>query len=119
MIETIGQWVDAILQWIYMVPREVWAVFIGLTVGGAGTQWLKRTFPATVLFQSKEMAVMYLRIIAFVLSFLPTYFVWDGKHAVWVAAAVGFTTPALYKASTFFLYKKFPELKERLSGTDG
>lgn len=132
MIDTITQWINALVLWLDTIPPGVLAILTGIVIGGLSTQWLKRTFPPTVLLGLDEgTAVMVLRILAFVFSAVPTYYMWPtappasvigpdhSDKAIWAALFVGFATPTIYKIATFLLYKRFPKLEERLSGTTG
>lgn len=122
MIEKVNEYLDSIVEWMEKVPPEALAIAMGILIGSAATQWIKRTFPPHVLFGIKQSyAVTLLRIVAFVLSALPTFYMWPEtrQHGIWVALFVGFATPAIYKIATFFLYKKFPKLEERMSANPG
>jgi hypothetical protein len=119
MIDTISTWIAAVVEWMDAIPITVWALIVGLVIGGAATQWVKMTFPVGILFPKMPpaMQIMYIRLIAFVLSFVPTFFIWPGENAVWAATAVGFSSPTIYKILSVFIFKRWPELGERLSGT--
>lgn len=120
MIETIGKWLSAIMEWASIIPQQGWAILIGIILGGAITQWLKRTFPVGVLFPhlQKEKHVVIIRTIALLCAAVPTYIIWpDDQYEIWAALVIGFATPSIYRALTFFVYKKWPELEVRWSGT--
>jgi len=121
MIDTITAWFNAVMEWVGALPVQGWAILIGILLGGAVTQWLKRTIPIAILWPSltKPMQVMVLRCIALVCAFIPTYILWpDDQYEVWAAVSVGFATPVIYRVATVFLYKRFPLLKAKLSGTE-
>ncbi len=119
MQETLGSWIDLILGWMDAIPIEGWAIIAGVFTGMVVTQWIKRTFPIHIIFPLMAPAIqkMYIRIASLVFAFLPTYFIWPGENAVWAGIAVGFGTPTIYRVGSFFVYKKWPELRERFSGT--
>ena len=119
MLETIDQWITAIASWMAIIPVQGWAILAGLFIGSVSTQWLKRTFPVGILFPNlKEVhQKMYIRISALLFSFLPTYYIWpDDRYRLWAAIAIGFGTPTVYRVGSFFVYKKWPDLRTRFSG---
>lgn len=121
MTETITRWLENILAWAAIIPQEGWAIIIGVILGSAATQWLKRTFPASMLFptMSKQFHVMWIRVSALFFASVPTYIIWpDNLYEFWAAAVVGFVTPAIYRLCTFMVYKRWPELEDRWSGTE-
>lgn len=120
MIDSIQAWLDAVLRWTAAIPETGWAVLAGLFIGGMLTQWIKRSVPVGELLPglSKGMQVFYVRILALVFSFLPTFFLWPDENAVWVALAVGVTTPTVYRVCTLALYRRWPHLERTMSGTD-
>lgn len=121
MIESIGQWIVAIMAWAQQIPDQGWALILGVLFGGVVTQWLKRTIPVKVLFPNWEdhWHVVFLRVTALVSGAVPAYIIWpDDKWEIWAALAIGFTTPTLYRIGTFFVYKKWPGLEARWSGTE-
>jgi len=120
MIETITAWFNAALAWAEKMPPEGWAILMGLLIGGAATQWLKRTFPVQVFFpgKSSKFYSTIIRLVAFVCAFIPTYALMpDNEYEIHVAFAVGFACPSFYKGLSFFLYKKWPAMEKRISGT--
>ncbi len=124
MLETIDNWINTAGGWLDIIPIEAWAVVGGLFIGFAITQWIKRNFPIKALLPNLS-AVKHkfaIRLLALVCTALPTFFIWpsDGAQAdnrYWAAIAVGFGAPIFYKVFSFFLYKKWPDLKGRMSGT--
>ena len=122
MIDTINTWFEAILGWFAAVPQPAWAVLVGLFIGGALTQWLKRTFPLSILLpnSSKGFRISVIRVLAFVLAVVPAYILWpaDDIYRVWAALAVGVSAPSTYKLVTFLVYKKWPQLEKVWSGTE-
>lgn len=121
-METITKWINSLVMWLDTLPPGVLAILAGLVIGGLSTQWLKRTFPFTVIFGIRpQTAVMMIRIVGFAFSALPTYFLWDGPPVgrLWASVFVGFATPTVYKVATFFIYRAYPKLEQRLSGTTG
>jgi len=122
-METLDGWIQAAVRWFEIIPAEAWAVIGGLFIGFAITQWVKRNFPMKSLFPSlaEVSQKRAIRLLALVCTALPTYFIWpDGGPAdnpLWAALAVGFGAPIFYKLISFFLYKKWPTLRERFSGT--
>ena len=120
MTQVIGEWLAAILAWAAAIPVQGWAILLGLLGGGVVTQWLKRTVPMSVLFPSwpKQAHVALLRVSALVFAFIPTYMLWPAdQYQVWAALAVGFTTPTVYRVISFFVYKRWPQMEARWSGT--
>jgi len=120
MLETIDQWIKAIAGWLDIIPVQGWAILAGIFIGSMVTQWVKRNFPIKVLFPKCSVVwqKFSIRLLALVCSFAPTYFIWpDDKFRVWAAIAVGFGTPTVYRAFSFFLYRRWPDLRDRLSGT--
>ena len=119
MLETIDQWITTALGWYESVPIEAWAIVAGLLIGGAVTQWIKLNFPLKILFPklSAPKQRLSIRTIALFAGGLPTFFIWPDSNAIWAALAVGFGTPSFYKLVSFFVYKKFPALKDRFKGT--
>jgi len=121
MIEAIGQWLSSILEWAAAIPQQGWAILFGILFGGVITQWIKRTLPIVYMFPSwsKTRQVAVIRTAAFFFSAVPTYIIWpDDMYELWAACAVGFTTPTLYRMGSFFLWRKWPELEKRWSGTE-
>ncbi len=120
MTEAIGNWITAILTWMEVIPIEGWAILAGIFIGTVATQWLKRTFPLNVLFPKapKHVLVLGIRITAFLFSFLPTFFIWPGQHAIWAALAVGFASPSIYRIGSYLVYQRWPHLAARFSGTE-
>lgn len=118
-METLDNWITTAISWIDTIPVTGWAIIAGLLIGSMSTQWLKRTFPLAILAPNMSLAKrkMSLRILALVFSFCPTYFIWPDNNAIWAALAVGFSTPAVYKMVLFVVYKKWPDLRTRLTGT--
>lgn len=125
MIDYISNLLSTVVLWAETTPPWAVAMLSGVLIGSLSTQWIKRTFPVTVVLNcSAETAVIILRSMAFLFSALPTYFLWPESSAsffrggaFWAALFIGFATPTLYKLFTFFLYRRFPQLEERLSGT--
>lgn len=120
MLETVNNWVVTVVGWFAIIPIQAWAIFAGLFIGMAVTQWIKRNFPIKVLFPSlaKAYQVFIIRFTGLVFSFLPTYFIWpDDGIRLWAAIATGFGAPMVYRMLSFFVYKKWPGLEARLSGT--
>lgn len=120
MLETIDRWIIAITNWMAIIPVKGWAVIAGVFIGMVVTQWLKRTFPIHIICpnMSPAMHKMWIRIAALVFAAAPTYYIWPGSNAIWAAIAVGFGTPSVYRIGTFFVYNKWPHLRERFSGTE-
>jgi hypothetical protein len=121
MIESIGQWIVAVIGWAQQIPDQGWAILLGILFGGIVTQWLKRTLPVKVMFPNwpEHWYVMSLRIVALVAAFIPAYIIWpDDQYEIWAALAIGFATPSIYRILTFFVYKKWPGLEARWSGTE-
>lgn len=122
-MDTIDGWITSVVRWFDIVPVELWAICGGLFIGFAVTQWVKRNFPIGVLFPSltEVKQKMAIRILALFTTAIPTYFIWpnDGPadNPLWAAIAVGFGAPIIYKVISFMLYKKWPTLKERFTGT--
>ncbi len=120
MLETLDLWLNKAIEWYEAIPIQGWAIIAGLLIGGVVTQWVKRNFPLKVMFPNLTEAKQKLsiRTLALFASALPTFFIWpDDGYAIWAAIAVGFGTPTFYKVSSFFVYKKFPDLKDRFTGT--
>ncbi len=120
-METINGWFLGILNWIALMPQQGWAVLLGLGLSGGITQWMKRTFPLHLIFpgQTELVYKSSIRCASLILGFIPTYFVWpDDVFRFWAALAVGFGTPTFYKMLTFFMYRKWPQLEQKLSGGD-
>lgn len=119
-METLNSWITNVVGWIDMIPITGWAMIAGLVIGSFSTQWIKRTFPIAILMPTMALATqkMIIRITAFIFSFCPTFFIWPDKNAVWAALAVGFCTPTVYKITSFCVYKKWPDLRARLSGVE-
>jgi len=121
-MEMINNWIVAVLGWFALIPQQGWAILLGLGLSGAITQWIKRTFPLNLIFPGKKEVVYKsaIRVFSLVLGFVPTYFLWpDDVYKFWAALAVGFGTPTFYKVLTFFIYRKWPQLKLKLSGVNG
>ena len=121
MADSINQWIETILNWLEVIPIQGWAILAGIFIGSVATQWIKRTFPVGILFPNLNpgIRVMVIRISAFILSFLPTYYIWpEDNIRLWAALAVGFGTPTVYRVGSFFAYKKWPDLEARFSGTE-
>ncbi len=119
MVDTINEWIVAIVRWMEIIPIQGWAVLVGVFIGGMFTQWLKRTFPLKVLFPLLPPAIckMWIRLSALIFAALPTYFIWPDDNAIWAAMAVGFATPTIYRLGSVLVYNKWPHLRERFSGT--
>jgi hypothetical protein len=120
MLETVDQWVTTIVGWFDIIPIQAWAILAGLFIGMVVTQWIKRNFPVKALFPSltHEQQVLCIRVLGLVFSFLPTYFIWpDDSIRLWAAIGTGFGAPVVYRLLSFFAYKRWPDLEQRLSGT--
>lgn len=120
MTEAIGNWISSILEWAQALPPQAWAILLGILFGGVVTQWLKRTFPPAIMFPNldKHSQVAGIRITAFVCSFVPAYIIWpDDVYELWAPLAIGFSTPSIYRIASYFVYKKWPDLEARWSGT--
>lgn len=120
MTEAIGKWIASILEWAQALPPQAWAILLGILFGGVVTQWLKRTFPLAILFPKlqKHWQVMWIRSFALVCSFIPAYIIWpDDQYELWAALAIGFSTPSIYRIGSYFVYRKWPDLEARWSGT--
>lgn len=123
MIETISEWLAAILSWMEIIPAEGWAVMVGLFIGFAITQWIKRNFPIKAMFPKLTEAGQKrsIRLLALVTTAIPTFFIWpsngEADNALWAAIAVGFGAPIFYKVISFVVYKKWPDLRAKFSGT--
>ena len=122
-MNTIDSWITTIVGWFEIIPVQMWAVGGGLFIGFAVTQWVKRSFPIGVLFPSltEVKQKMVIRVFALLCTALPTYFIWpdngEAGNALWAAIAVGFGSPIIYKVISFMIYKKWPDLRERFTGT--
>lgn len=120
MIETIGNWFTALMEWASAMPPQGWAVLLGILLGGAVTQWVKRTFPLSVMFPglAKQWQVSIIRILAFCSGFIATYILWpDDEYELWASLIVGFATPTVYRVLSYFIFKKWPGMEDRWSGT--
>lgn len=119
-METINNMIASVVAWTDAIPIQGWAIIAGILIGSMSTQWIKRTFPLAILAPKMSAAKqkMHIRMIAFVFSFGPTYFLWPDKNAIFAALAVGFSTPTVYKIITVLVYKKWPSLRARLSGSE-
>ncbi len=123
MQQTIDGWINSAVAWYALIPAEAWAIVVGLFIGLAVTQWVKRNFPIKAFFPglSHIKQKLYIRLLSLVCTAVPTYFIWpkngEADNPVWAAIAVGFGAPIIYKVVSFFLYKKWPDLKVRFTGT--
>ncbi len=122
MIETITNWLNAVFGWAASIPQPGWAILLGFLFGVFLTQWIKKTFPIETLFpgKSKTVYVTIIRIYALLAAMVPTYLLWpvEDIYRPYAALAVGVMTPIVYKTGTHFIYKKWPDLEDRWSGTE-
>lgn len=113
-MDQLPVWVDTFARTLESALQHgaLLALILGYVVAIGLTQWIKQ-YP---WYPTHRWMI---RLLALPFGFFPTYFVWPvhGFNAVrfFISLAVGVSAPWVYQIVTFLLYKKWPQLEQRLS----
>ncbi len=107
-------WLKSLLEAINLVLQEgaALSLLLGYVVAIGGTQYVKR-------LEAVNLQKWAIRALALPLGFVATFSTWPipgvSGVRVFVALAVGLSSPGVYSIVTRCLYKRWPHLEEKLS----
>jgi len=96
------------------VPRQAWAPIVGTLIAWGLTQRLKFLIPRGWTKEARELST---QTLGFVTGFLGTALVWGPTNPMgWIVGfVVGLWCPALWNLGMYFIGRKWPNLRRRLS----
>jgi len=102
ILQSILDGITAVVANLYFA-----AIFLGLVISLAGTQWIKFNLPVPHRW--------LVRAVGLPLGMIPTWLIWPDQFGWAWGLAVGFGAPWVYKGAVALISMKWPEFAARLS----